>query len=122
MTLSNKLIIISIAIIFVCIVLGGYLFHAQANELWPFSNPEPKPEPTEDSSAAAAEEEVSTPLPTWAIVLIVLLVLALITVGVYITILRYKIVGEALRQHQGGVAVAALSPEIGSGVGSIIRR
>ena len=113
MAISKTLLITSISIIVMCTILGGYLFHAQSKKKWPFSVKK------DDRAAALKTSEEDGKLSSAAVIFIVIAVLLVIGVSVYLTILRYKIVGSALEHNQGGVAAAALAPEIGAGVGSI---
>lgn len=63
------------------------------------------------------------PLGVGGIALILLffgVFLALIAFGVWSTVQQFKLAQAALKQGNTGVAIAALAPEIGQGIGSVV--
>jgi hypothetical protein len=57
--------------------------------------------------------------------LFIIVFLAVIIIGAYmsfkLSIMRYDIAAQAINKGQDGIAAGALAPEIGEGIGNIIR-
>ena len=92
-----------------------YFVIAYNNKKWPFS----KKKSSGPGQMSAQEPDNMQPLPSWVGVIIIIFALVVVGAGIYVTVLRYQLAGKALSKGQGGVAVAALAPEIGSGIGNI---
>ena len=92
------------------------------NKLWPFR----KPKDEDKAMHALSGESPANVSPgvagTIVIIIIVIVIVGVAILGVYMTLMRYKLAASAIKSGNTGVAVAALSPEIGSGIGSIFGR
>lgn len=73
-------------------------------------------------SRDTSNKNYSTELPVWAGLSIFIIFIILFIVIIYFSIktsmARYKLAGEALKSGNKGLAVAALAPEIGEGIGA----
>lgn len=110
-----------IVFIILLVIAGILLGYRNSKHQWPF-NPS-KDQPLRDANGTPTNTPPNnklTPGGMVFIVIIMVLALALAIASIYTTIFRYKIAGEAIHSGNTGVAVAALSPEIGQGVGSIL--
>jgi len=65
------------------------------------------------------------PMTTGGLIAILLFLLVFVVIGYFsikMTMARYDLANKALASGNGQLAMAALAPEIGSGIGSIFRR
>ena len=105
------------------LVLSIYLVVAYQKKLWPF-----KPKKSKNVSSAMGQLDrydgsTETKISVGAIIVMVLFIIlfiVLMIIGIRLTIMRYQIAGEAMKQGNTGVALGALAPEIGAGIGSAI--
>ncbi len=58
--------------------------------------------------------------PAW-VSLVIIGVLIIVILGIYFTFKRYDVAYQSIKSGHPGVAVAALSPEIGEGVADVIQ-
>lgn len=104
------------------LVLSIYLVVAYQKKLWPFKPKKPTTPSNAMMSQTRGGNDEHTKLGVGAIIVIVLFIIlfgVLMVIGIRLTIMRYQIAGEAIKQGNTGVALGALAPEIGSGIGSI---
>lgn len=111
-------IILLVLVALLLISLIVYIVLADKKGYWPFKK-KGKKDPKNvmrnlDDSGMSAGMIV-------LIVCIVLVFLGIMIIGIYFAVkssmMRYRIAGDAIKRGKSGVAVAALSPEIGEGVG-----
>lgn len=116
-------------IVFIVLLVfsGGFLAYRKSKNAWPFNPPKMHGlysglygDAVNPPNSPNQQPTKLTPGGMVFIVIIMILVLALVIASIYTTVFRYKIAGEAIHSGNTGVAVAALSPEIGQGVGSIL--
>lgn len=118
-------------IVVFCVAFGAYLIYAFSAKpkKWPFLKS--KKVETEKTPSGAmmtvTRSHSASPASVGGSILVVVIVIifvALFIVGFYfsikLTMKRYEIAGEAARQGNTGVALAAMAPELGQGIGSIL--
>lgn len=59
---------------------------------------------------------------TTFVVIIFVIFIAIAAFSLWLTYKRYTLVGEALKEHNTGLAIALSSPEIGQGIGAAFGR
>jgi hypothetical protein len=106
-----------------------YLIWAQGHNSWPFyKKPTPPSKNPKLEKASFSYDVSSSSNSSIGIAPILIFLIFFIFVGVMIYFIvkanmeRYKIAGQALKHGHEGVAVAALAPEIGEGIGNAIGR
>lgn len=117
LTTISKIMIGSV--IFMLFVMLIYMTYAAVYKKCPFK-PKPKNKPSKLTSLEYNDDQS----PSIGVVLIFILVIGLMIVMIYFSIKlslkRYEIAGDAIKQGHTGVAAAALAPEIGEGIGDVI--
>lgn len=119
-------------IIFTILIVGFIIYLLYANlskpKKWPFVKKTViiKEVPTIHGLATVVRDEpvstgnsVSSIVGVIIIIIILAVSLVFIYIGMKITLKRYEIAGQAIKQGDTGVAVAALAPEIGQGVRAV---
>lgn len=72
-----------------------------------------------NAPANNTNQQMSAGMTIFVIILFIGFV-ALAIVGIWVSLKRYQLASEAIEKGDTGTAIAALSPEIGEGVGSVI--
>jgi hypothetical protein len=115
-------IAILLALLFSTII---YLIYASAHSLWPFKNTQ-KITNTKYSSRFRdinTSQNGNSNVPTGVMVILVILFFAFFIFIIYLAmranVARYQLASQAIKSGQGGVAAAALAPEIGEGIGDL---
>jgi len=96
-----------------------YLIIARSKNLWPFQ----QKVVDELGDPVDPDGNTNTQTPWWMIVLFIfvgLLILAGLAAGIYMTVLRYKLIGKALKSGHTGTAAMLAAPELGQGVADVI--
>ena len=120
---QNYIIIaILLALLFTFII---YLIYASAHSLWPFKNTQKN-----NVKYSSKFRDINTSqngdnnIPTGVMVLLPILFFGLFIFIIYLVmranVARYELASQAIKSGQGGVAAAALAPEIGEGIGGLI--
>lgn len=97
-----------------------YITYAAVKKKCPFK---PKYKKSKLTSAEMDDNQ-STTIGGIGVAIIFILIIGLMIVAIYfsikLSIKRYELAGDALKQGHTGVAAAALAPEIGEGIGDVI--
>lgn len=121
--MSELYVFIAIYVVFVV-----YIAYAYKSKKWPFQSKEqPKSNSTLSETVVQMESTSTENSGIGILVLIIFIaVFALSAIAAYFSVKmsmkRYGVAESALKQGNTGVAVAALSPEIGEGIGDVMSR
>lgn len=99
-------------------IFGIYLVVAYSKKIWPFK-PTLQEMKKQQALRAAGVPDAPPVSSGWITVILVIFILIFIifaVFGLYLTVMRYKLVGQALEKGDTGTALALSSPEIGSGI------
>ena len=95
-------------------------------KLWPFKKHN-KSKDKQHSLSYADTDKIDSSNPSTgssvvAVIIVIIFIIFFIVAmyfGIKMSMMRYKIAGEAIKQGNTGVALGALAPEIGEGVGDL---
>lgn len=70
--------------------------------------------------SSAPDQQDNKPIGVGGVIIVILfflVFLAIIGVGIWITLKRYQLVGEAIRSGRSELAMGMMAPELGQGIG-----
>jgi uncharacterized membrane protein len=115
----NNVLLVSI---FALIGIVFWILIACAMKIWPFNTKEPKDKSKSrglsQANTTQSESGSGTIVGISLFFIFILFFVAIVFISFKMTMTRYKIAGEAIKQGNTAVATAIMAPEIGYGVNS----